>query len=114
MSSVRNQVTLIGNTGANPEVKTFGENGKLATLSIATNENYKNHKGERVTETQWHHVVAWGKNAEFVEKNVTKGQSLAVSGRLVNRSYEKDGEKKYVTEVVANEVVLFGSNNSAE
>jgi len=114
MNSVRNHVTLIGNTGADPEIKTFGENGKLATLSVATNENYKNQKGERVTETQWHHVVAWGRNAEYVEKNVTKGQALAVSGRLVNRSYEKDGEKKYITEIVANEVVLFNSQSTAQ
>jgi single-strand DNA-binding protein len=112
MTTIRNQVQLIGNLGSDPDLKEFGEKKKLAKISIATNESYVNVKGERVTETQWHNVIAWGKQAEYLEKYTKKGQQIAISGKLVNSSYEKDGEKRYKTEVVANEVVLLGSRES--
>ncbi|RZJ30766.1 MAG: single-stranded DNA-binding protein, partial [Flavobacterium sp.] len=78
-------------------------------LNIATNESYKNHEGEKVTETQWHNVIAWGKTAEIIEKYLTKGKEIAVEGKLTHRSFEdKNGDKKYYTEVVANELLLLG------
>lgn len=108
MNALRNKVQLIGHVGQDPEIKNF-EKGKLASLSIATNEVYKNDKGEKVKETQWHRAVAWGKNAELIEKYVTKGKELALEGKLVHRNYDdKNGEKRYVTEVVVNEVLLLG------
>ncbi len=111
MSTMRNQVMLIGNLGSDPEIKEFGDNGKLAKVSLATNETYKNQKGEKVTETQWHNLVAWGRTAELFQKYVTKGQQIAISGKLVNRSFEKDGQTRYVTEVVVNDLLLLGSKD---
>ena len=82
---------------------------KLAKFSIATNETYKNNKGERVTDTQWHNVVAWGKTAEVIENYVTKGKEVAIEGKLTSRSYEtKQGEKRYLTEIVCNELLMLG------
>ncbi len=110
MSTMRNRVQLIGNPGADPEIKNLENGNKRAKFSLATNESYKNQKGERVTETQWHNVVAWGKTAELVEKFVHKGKEVGLEGKLVSRSYETDGgEKRYVTEVVLNELVLLAS-----
>jgi single-strand DNA-binding protein len=96
--------------GNDPETKNL-ENGKtFARFSLATNEHYKNAKGERQTDTQWHNIVAWGKTAEIIDKFVAKGKEIAIEGKLVSRSFEnKEGEKRYVTEVVANEVLLLGS-----
>ena len=81
----------------------------MARFSVATNENYRNAKGEKVTETQWHNLVAWGKVAEIVEKFLTKGKEVAIEGKLVNRSYnDKEGNKKYVTEIQVNELLMLG------
>lgn len=107
---MRNRVQLIGNLGNAPEVKEFGKNGRLAKVSMATNERYKNAKGEYVTETMWHNLVIWGKLAETAEKYFTKGQEVAVEGKLVNRSYEKDGEKKYITEIKVENFIFLGGN----
>lgn len=91
-----------------PEIKNLDNGNKLAKFSIATNETYKNTKGEKVTDTQWHNVVAWGKTAELVEKFVRKGKEVGLEGKLTTRSYEtKEGEKRYVTEVVLNEFLLL-------
>jgi len=110
MNALRNKVQLIGNAGKDPEVKTFEGGRKLATISIATSESYTNDKGEKVTDTQWHNLVAWGKTAEIIEKYVVKGNQFAVEGKLTHRSYDdKSGEKKYVTEVVVSEVLLLGT-----
>ena len=109
MNALRNKVQLIGNTGNDPEIINLESGKKLAKFSIATNENYNNEKGEKVTDTQWHNVVAWGKTAELIEKYVTKGKEVAIEGKLTHRSYEdKSGEKRYVTEVVAGELLLLG------
>lgn len=109
MNALRNKVQLIGNLGNDPEIVTLESGKKLAKMSLATNETYKNDQGEKVTETQWHHVIAWGKSAEIIEKYLTKGKEVAVEGKLTYRSYEdKNGEKKYFTEVVANELLLLG------
>jgi single-strand DNA-binding protein len=107
MYAVKNKVQLIGRAGADPEVKVFGEGKKRATLTIATTEAYKNDKGDRVEDTQWHRVVTWGATAEFVEKFVTKGKEVIIDGKLLHRNYEdKNGEKRYITEVVAHNFLL--------
>jgi single-strand DNA-binding protein len=109
MNTMRNKVQLIGHVGNDPEIKTFDGGRKLASFTLATNENYKNDKGEKVEETQWHKLVAWGKTAEIIEKYVAKGKEIAVEGKLSHRSYDdKNGEKRYITEVVVNEVLLLG------
>jgi single-strand DNA-binding protein len=110
MSTLRNKVQLIGNLGNDPEIITLDGGRKLAKFSIATNETYKNQKGEKVTDTQWHNIVAWGKTAEIIENYVTKGKEVAVEGKLTSRSWEdKEGVKRYITEVVCNELVMLGS-----
>jgi single-strand DNA-binding protein len=108
MNNLKNKVQLIGNLGNAPEVKTLEGGNKLARINLATNETYKNAKGEKVTETQWHNVIAWGKTAEIVEKYFTKGTEVLVEGKLINRNYtDKDGVKRYVTEIQANELLIL-------
>ncbi|EPR72220.1 MULTISPECIES: single-stranded DNA-binding protein [Winogradskyella] len=109
MNTLKNKVQLIGNLGQDPEITNF-ESGKiLAKFSIATNESYKNAQGEKVTDTQWHNVVAWGKTAQIVEKFITKGKEVAIEGKLTSRSWEdKDGMKRYITEVVCSELLMLG------
>lgn len=105
---MKNRVQLIGNVGQTPEIKTINNN-KLANFSLATNEHYFNDKGEKINQTQWHKLVAWGKTAEIIEKYVDKGKEIAVTGKLTHRSYDDNqGIKRYFTEVLVNEVVLFG------
>ena len=109
MSTLRNKVQLIGHVGNDPEIKTFDGGKKLAKLNVATNESYKNDKGEKVEDTQWHSLIAWGKTADIIEKYVVKGKEIAIEGKLTHRSYEdKTGEKRYVTEVVIDELMLLG------
>jgi single-strand DNA-binding protein len=109
MSTLRNKVQLIGNLGTQPEIITLESGKKLAKFTMATNESYKNAKGEKVTETQWHNIVAWGNTAHIIEQYVKKGEELAIEGKLTSRSYDdKDGHKKYITEVVANEILMLG------
>jgi single-strand DNA-binding protein len=109
MSTLRNKVQLIGNLGNNPEIITLESEKKVAKFSIATNESYKNSQGEKVTDTQWHNVVAWNKTAEIIERYLEKGSEVAVEGKLTSRSYEtKEGEKRYVTEVVVSELLMLG------
>ena len=111
MYALKNKVQLIGNLGNAPEVKTTESGKKLARFSVATNESYRNAKGEKVTETTWHNLVAWGKVAEIAEKYLTKGKEIAVEGKLINNSYtDKDGNKKYSTEVQVNEILMFGGD----
>ena len=109
MSTLRNKVQLIGNLGNTPEIITLESEKKVAKFSIATNESYKNSQGEKVTDTQWHNVVAWNKTAEIIERYLEKGSEVAVEGKLTSRSYEtKEGEKRYVTEVVVSELLMLG------
>ena len=108
MNALRNKVQLIGNLGNNPEVITLESGKKLAKFSLATNEYYRDAKGEKQTKTDWHNIIAWGKTAELIENYASKGKEIAVEGKLTNRSYEtKAGEKRYITEVVVNEVLLL-------
>lgn len=105
MSTLKNSVRLTGFLGNKPEVKKFGDNKCLARVSLATNDRYRNQRGEWLTDTQWHQLVFWGKQAAFVEKALDKGSEISIEGRLINRSYtDKDGVVKYTTEVVVNEV----------
>lgn len=114
MYALKNKVQLIGNLGNAPEVKTTEGGKKLARFSVATNENYRNAKGEKVTETTWHNLVAWGKVADIAEKYLNKGSEIAIEGKLINRSYtDKDGNKKYITEVQVNELLMLGSKAEA-
>jgi single-strand DNA-binding protein len=112
MSTLKNSVRLVGNLGMDPEVKSFDNNRKLAKLSLATHESYKNDKGERVTDTQWHSLVVWGAQAKLVEDLLKKGDEVVVEGKLSSRSYvDKDGNKRFVTEVVVNEFLKLGNKN---
>jgi single-strand DNA-binding protein len=114
MYALRNKVQLIGNLGGDPDVRSTDAGKKWARFSVATNESYQNAKGEKVTETQWHNLVAWGKVAEIVERFLNKGTEVAVEGKLIHRNYtDKDGVKKYVSEVQVNELLLLG-NKPAE
>ena len=109
MYALRNKVQLIGNLGNAPEVRNTESGKKLAKFSLATNEIYRNAKGEKVTETQWHNLVAWGKTAEIIEKYLVKGSEVVVEGKLINRNYtDKEGNKKYVTEVEVSELLMLG------
>lgn len=110
MGTIKNHVQLIGNVGQEPTVTNLESGKKVARFSLATNENYKDAKGEKQTETNWHTVVAWGKVAEIIEKYVTKGKEVGIVGKLKTRTYEtEDGNQRYVTEVEANEILLLGS-----
>ena len=110
MNTLRNKVQLIGNLGNNPEIISLESGKKLARFSLATNESYTNAKGERITNTQWHSLVAWGKVADIVENYLEKGKEIAIEGKLTNRSYEtKEGEKRYTTEIVVNELLMLGN-----
>ncbi|MCH3883558.1 single-stranded DNA-binding protein [Tenacibaculum aquimarinum] len=109
MNTLRNKVQLIGNLGNNPEIITLESGKKLAKFSIATNESYKNAQGEKITDTQWHNVVAWNKTTEIIERYLEKGSEVAIEGKLTSRSYDnKEGEKRYITEVVCNELLMLG------
>ncbi|HCM74903.1 MAG TPA: single-stranded DNA-binding protein [Cytophagales bacterium] len=113
MKSLRNSVQLIGRLGKDPEVKEYGDK-KKAAFSIATTDTYKNNKGEKVEDTQWHNVVIWGKLAGVAEKYLKKGAEVAVEGKLVHRIYETDkGEKKFFTEINVNDFVMLGNKKSA-
>ena len=109
MNSLRNKVQLIGNLGNDPEIINLESGKTLAKFTIATNDSYKNSNGEKVVDTQWHNIVAWGKTAQIIEKYVTKGKEVALEGKLTSRSYEdKEGNKRYITEVVCNELLMLG------
>jgi single-strand DNA-binding protein len=108
MYALKNKVQLIGNLGNAPEIKNTDNGKKVARFSMATNESYKKENGERVTETQWHNLVAWGKVAELAEQFLNKGSEIAIEGKLTHRDYtDKDGIKRYITEVVVNEILLL-------
>jgi single-strand DNA-binding protein len=110
MNSLRNKVQLIGNLGNNPEIINLESGKKLAKFSLATNESYTNASGQKIDKVEWHNLVAWGKTCDIIEKYLTKGKEVAIEGKLTSRSYEtKEGEKRYVTEVVVNEILMLGT-----
>jgi single-strand DNA-binding protein len=108
MYTLRNKVQLIGCVGKDPEVKHIGNDRKYARFTLATNESFRNLKGEKITETQWHTLIAWGKLADLVENYLHKGKGIAIEGKLTNRCYEdKQGVKRHVTEVLVTEILLL-------
>lgn len=112
MRSLRNSVQLIGNLGMDPEVKEVSNGSKMARFSMATSESYRNQKGEKITETQWHNLIIWGKLAEVAEKYLKKGKQIAVEGKLETNSYEdKEGNRKFFTQVRVNDLLMLGQEN---
>ncbi len=110
MSSIRNSIQLIGNLGGEPEIRELNGGRKFGQVSIATADVFKDDKGEFQQRTQWHNLVAWGPQAEYLEKYLHKGSFIGIRGKLTHRSYEsKDGKKTLRTEVVVNEFVPFTS-----
>lgn len=107
---MRNSVQLIGHLGKDPEVKAYGER-KKASFTLATTDSYKNQKGEKVQDTQWHNIVIWGSLASVAEKYLKKGKEICVEGKLVHRSYDSAGEKKYITEINVNDLVMLGGKD---
>ena len=113
MKNLRNSVQLIGRLGQDPEVRTLTNGKKLTTFSLATSDYYKNAKGERVQDTQWHNIVAWGKVGEIAAEHLNKGEEIAMVGKLTHRSYENnEGEKRYVTEINLNELLMIGGKKA--
>jgi len=115
MNSLRNRVYLIGNLGSDPEIKEINGGKTRARFSVATNENYTDAEGNKIKDTQWHNLVAWGTHAKTIEKFVKKGSEIAVEGKLIHRNYEdKNGTKKYITEVVVNDFILLGPKTNTD
>ena len=114
MYTLKNKVQLIGNLGKDPEIKTIESGKKVAHFTMATDEIYKNARGEKVEETQWHNLVAWGNLAEIAEKYLNKGSEVLVEGKIINRAYtDKEGNKKYISEVQVNELLMLGKAPAA-
>ena len=113
MSTLKNHVQLIGNVGQDPTITNLESGKKVARFSLATNEYYKDAKGEKTQNTDWHTLVAWGRTAEIIEKYVDKGREIGVTGKLRTRTFTTDdGSQRYVTEVEAREILLLGTNNN--
>ena len=109
MNALRNKVQLIGRLGQDPEIISFADGNKMAKFSLATDDSYKDKNGAKVERTDWHNVVVKGGLVTIVENYVNKGKEIAVEGKLTTRSYEtKEGEKRYITEVHCNELLLLG------
>lgn len=104
-----NKAILIGNVGNDPEVRYLDGGMSVARFSLATTENYKNKAGEKVSQTEWHNIVAWRHLAELSEKYISKGRQLFIEGRITNRTWEdKEGNKRYTSEIVATTIQLLG------
>ena len=115
MNTLRNKVQLIGNLGTNPEIRPFDNGKTVARFSLATSDSYQDANGKKISETQWHNLVAWGGLAKIIEKYLTKGSEVAVEGKLTHRTYEdKDGNKKYFTEIVLHDMVMLHTRNNKE
>jgi len=108
MNQLRNSVRLIGYLGDNPKMRKLDSDKSVANFSIATNETYRDHNGNKMSETTWHKLVAWGKQAEVAEKYLKKGSEIAVEGKLTNRSYEdKNGETHFISEIIVNSILVL-------
>ena len=108
MNTLSNSVQLVGNLGRDVEFKNFDSGSSRASFTLATNDFYKNNKGEKMQDTQWHNVVAWGRVAENMNSLLAKGSEVMIKGKLTSRSYDnKEGEKKYITEIVVNEFMTL-------
>lgn len=104
-----NFVVLLGNLGNNPELKYTPSGSPVATFSIATNESYKDKEGKLVEKAEWHRIVCWNKTAEVAAKYLHKGDKVLVQGKIQTRSWEAQGGKRYITEIVANRIEFTGS-----
>ena len=110
-----NKVILIGNLGKDPEVRYLDSGVAVANITLATTENYKNKEGERVSQTEWHDIVLWRGLAEIAEKYLKKWASVYIEGKIRTRKWEdKDGNNRYRTEVLANNMTMLGGRNSDE
>jgi len=108
MKNLKNQVQLIGHLGADPEVKLLNSGTKVARFSLATSDYYKDKEGNKVTDTQWHKIIAWNGGATYAEKYLKKGMEIMISGKLVYGNYEdKDGIKRYTTEIVSHDMLIL-------
>ena len=108
MNALRNSVQLIGNLGQDPEIVNFTDGNKMAKFSLATDDSYKDKNGNKVERAYWHNIVVRGGLVKVVENYVTKGKEIAIEGKLTNRSYDdKDGTKRYVTEIICNELLML-------
>lgn len=114
MSGTLNKVVLIGRLGKDPELKYTQSGNPVANFTIATNESYKDKDGKKVENTDWHKVVAWNKLAEICGQYLKKGSLVCVEGKIKTRSYDKDGAKHYITEIVADEMQMLGAESKAE
>jgi len=115
MPEIKNKVQLVGRLGNKPDIRVTDKGRKYARFSIATNEFYKNAKGEAVESTYWHNIVAWGKVAEKAEQYLNKGSEVSVEGKLVSKTYtDKEGNKRFATEVDINQLELVNSKEKAE
>ena len=110
MNALRNKVQLIGRLGQEPEIINFNDGNKMAKFSLATDDSYKDNKGVKVERTYWHNVVVKNGLVNVIENYVTKGQEIAIEGKLTNRMWEdKEGNKRYVTEILCNELLMLGN-----
>ncbi len=114
MNTLRNKVSLIGRIGQNIEMQKVGasKDYSLVKVPLATNESYKDKNGQWQDNTQWHNLVIWGKTAERISSMATKGQEVMIEGRLVNKQYEKDGEKRYSTDIEVTDFLLVSPKNT--
>ena len=115
MKSLKNRIQLIGRVGKDPEFRLLESGKNVVNFSMATSDSYKNTAGEKTTDTQWHQIVAWGGLAEIADKYLKKGSEVAIQGKLVHRNYEgPDGKRRYVSEVIADEMLLLGKPQQQE
>ena len=112
MSASVNKVILIGNLGADPELKTLPSGQAVCEMRLATNETFTDKQGEKQEKTEWHRIVTWGKTAENCNRYLKKGRTIYVEGRIQTRTWDdKDGVKKYMTEIVAQSVQFLGGKD---
>lgn len=115
MNSMKNKVQLIGNVGADPEIKETNNGGKMVRISLATTEHYLNAKKEKADETNWHNLIMWGNLAASTEKFIHKGDTIAIEGRLKNNTFtDKNGEKRYANDIVVHEYQLLHKKQLSE
>ena len=110
MNALKNKGQLIGRLGQDPEIVSFSDGNKIAKFSLATDESYKNNKGEKIEKTFWHNIVVKNGLVNVVENYVNKGQEIAIEGKLSYRNWEdKEGNKRYTTEILCNELLMLGN-----
>ena len=109
-----NKVILIGNLGKDPEIQNFDKGVKKAAFSLATSETYRNREGVEIEQTEWHNIILWRGLAEVAEKYLKKGSQVYIEGRIRSRSYEKDGQKRFITEIEGDTLNMLGSRSNAE